>query len=84
MQTAPTRISPLTAISGCLLHVAVALFSRTATPCPARRATSVAGTPEFSHSDTAACRRSYGRRPRGDLYWEGVSASLRAWSQTSL
>jgi hypothetical protein len=27
-------------------------LSRTATPCPARRATSVAGTPEFSHSDT--------------------------------
>jgi hypothetical protein len=27
-------------------------------PCPARRATSVAGTPEFNQSDTAACRRS--------------------------
>jgi hypothetical protein len=25
---------------------------------PARRATSVAGTPEFSHSETAAWRRS--------------------------
>jgi NAD(P)-dependent dehydrogenase (short-subunit alcohol dehydrogenase family) len=49
-------------------------LSRTATPCPARRATSVAGTPAFSHSDTAACRRSYGRRPSGDLYWAGMIA----------
>ena len=33
-------------------------LERTATPCPARRATSFAGTPELSHSETAACRRS--------------------------
>jgi hypothetical protein len=33
---------------------------RTATPRPARRATSVAGTPELSHSETAAWRRSQG------------------------
>jgi hypothetical protein len=29
-------------------------LQQTATPCAARRATSVAGTAEFSHSDTAA------------------------------
>jgi hypothetical protein len=33
-------------------------FRRTATLCPARRATSVAGTPALSHSETAAWRRS--------------------------
>ena len=42
------------------------------------------GHPEFSHSDTAACRRSYGRRLSGDLYWAGVSTCLRASVQTSL
>jgi hypothetical protein len=34
----------------------------------ADRATSVAGTPEFSHSDTAACRRSHGRRLSGERH----------------
>src|SRR5262245_22459894 len=34
---------------------------RTATLCPARLATSVAGTPPLSHRETAAWRRSYGR-----------------------
>jgi hypothetical protein len=40
------------------------IVSKTAMPCPARRAASVAGTPELSHSDTAACRR-LGRRRIG-------------------
>jgi hypothetical protein len=29
---------------------------KTTTPCQARRATSVAGTPELSHRNTSACR----------------------------
>ena len=33
------------------------------------------GTPEFSHSDTAACRRSYGRRGRPG---GGLAVSVRA------
>jgi hypothetical protein len=41
-------------------------FSRTSTLWPARSATSVAGTPELSQSDIAACLRSYGRRARGE------------------
>src|SRR5712691_5475287 len=36
-------------------------LSRTVTPCPARRATSVAGTPASSHSDMAPALAS--RRP---------------------
>jgi hypothetical protein len=44
----------------------------------------VAGTPEFSHSDTAACRRSYGRRPSGDLYCASVRAAWRASAHTAL
>jgi hypothetical protein len=40
--------------------------------------------PEFSHSDTAACRRSYRRRPSGERCWAGVRACLRASVQTSL
>jgi hypothetical protein len=46
--------------------------------------TSVTGILEFSHSDTAACRRSYGRRPSGDLHWAGVRAVCLASVQTSL
>ena len=40
--------------------VAVSLFTRnsTATLWPARAATSCGSTPELSHVDTAACRRS--------------------------
>jgi len=45
---------------------------------PGRRATSVAGTRELSQSETAAYRRSYGRRPSGDVYRAGVSCCLRA------
>ena len=46
---------------GGVMHFAYTANS-TSTDCPARAATSVAATPEFNHSDTAAWRRSYGRR----------------------
>jgi len=40
--------------------------------------------PELSQSETAAWRRSQGRRPGGERCWAGVRACLRASVQTSL
>jgi hypothetical protein len=51
---------------------------------PARRTTSVAGTPEFSHSDTAARRRSYGPRAQWERHHTSVSAVLQASANTAL
>jgi hypothetical protein len=57
--------------------------SMTATPCPARRATSVAGTPAFNHNEIAACRRSYGLRASSELDCSGVSTLSRTRRHTS-
>jgi hypothetical protein len=54
------------------------------TLCPARSATSVAGTPALSQSDTAAWRSSYGRPASGEATCSGVTARVRASAQTLL
>jgi hypothetical protein len=57
-------------------HLAYRL-SITSTLLPARSATSVGSTPEFSQVDSAAWRRSYGLAAIGDAAWSGVRASRR-------
>ncbi|WP_327030373.1 integrase [Micromonospora sp. NBC_01740] len=51
--------------------------------CPARAATSIAGTPEFSRSDTAACRRVV--RPPGQrghhLHRSSVDVLLKVYAK---
>ena len=56
--------------------------SSTAALCPAHSATWGAGAPALSHVDTAAWRRSYGRRASGDAVSAGVRAVFRAARQT--
>ena len=52
--------------------------SSTSTEWPARRATAGTGTPAFSQSDTAACRRSCGRAASGDATCSGARAMILA------
>jgi hypothetical protein len=42
----------------------------------------VGGIPALSHVDTAACRRSYGRRASGDAASSGVSPAVRVLVHT--
>jgi ubiquinone/menaquinone biosynthesis C-methylase UbiE len=51
-------------------------LSRTATPRPARRATSVTDTPEFSHRDTAAWRSLLDVQPAGQVLEIGFGPGL--------
>lgn len=74
-----SSIRRFTVASSPSTHFAYTLSS-TSTECPARSATSVAGTPAFSQSDTAACRRSYGRPASGEDTWRGHSPNRRGWA----